>query len=435
MKAKEFAKRRENFLSMLGKDALAIIANAPKKIRNRDVHFPFRSDSDFYYLTGFNQEDAVAVFVPGREQGKFILFCQERDEKKKLWDGDDIGLVEAVADYQADDAYPLEDIEEILPDILENHHKLYYNMGSNHFLDYHLVEWINNIKEKSRTGNYAPENIISTDSIVHEMRLIKSKEEITKIKKAAKTTADAHIRAMQVCRPDMYEYELEAEILYTVRKSGAQTMAYSSIVAGGNNSCVLHYINNNEKLCDGDLVLIDAGAEFDHYAADITRTFPINGKFTAVQKALYEVVLKAQKAAIAKCKPGNHWNEPHDAVVYEIASGLLELGILNGTVDDIIANEEYRKFFMHRTGHWLGMDVHDVGEYKIYDKWRLLEVGMTLTVEPGIYIAKGVENIDSKWHGIGIRIEDDVLITKQGNEVLTKDVPQEVSAIEKLMAD
>lgn len=432
MRAQEFAKRRENFISMLGEDSVAIIANAPKKIRNKDVHFPFRSDSDFYYLTGFNQEDAVAVFVPDRKQGKFLLFCQERDAQKELWDGDIIGLTEAVVDYQANDAYPLDDIEEILPDILENHHKLYYNMGSNTFLDYHLVEWINSIKEKSRAGSYAPENIISTDSIVHEMRLIKSSAEVGKIKQAIKATTNAHKQAMQACQPGMYEYELEAEILYEVRKSGAQAVAYSSIVAGGKNACTLHYIRNDEKLKDGDLVLIDAGAEFDHYAADVTRTFPVNGKFTAEQKALYEVVLKAQHAAIEKCQVDNHWNEPHEAAVREVVIGLLALGILKGTVEDLINDESYKQFFMHRTGHWLGMDVHDVGEYKIYNKWRLLEAGMTLTVEPGIYIPKNAK-VDSKWQGIGIRIEDDVLITKKGHEVLTGNIPREMSEIENLM--
>jgi len=435
MKRGEFIKRQENFVRMMGEDSIAIIANSSKKTRNRDVYFPFRSDSDFYYLTGFNEEDAIAVLAPGRQQGKYILFCQEKDPKKELWDGEMIGLEQAMNVYQADDAYPIEDIEEILPGLLENRHKLYYKMGSNQHLDQHLIDWIKLIKEKSRGEIHAPETIISTDGILHEMRLIKSASEIAKMRRAAKITANAHIRAMKACKPEMFEYELEAEILYEIKKSGAQAAAYSSIVAGGKNACVLHYVENSEKLLDGELILLDAGAEFDHYATDVTRTFPVNGKFTPEQKTLYQIVLKAQNAAIDKCQTGNYWNDPHDAAVQEISRGLLELGILKGKLEDIIENEDYRRFFMHRTGHWLGMDVHDVGEYKISDRWRLLESGMTLTIEPGIYIpCDDAKDVDKKWHGIGIRIEDDILITKSGHEVLTKGTPKTVDAIEELMA-
>jgi len=431
----EFIKRRDNLLRMLGDDSIAIIANASKKARNRDVHFPFRSDSDFYYLTGFNEEDAIAVFIPGRAQGQYILFCQEKDSKKELWDGEIIGIDKAISEYLADDAYPIDDIEEILPGLLENRHRLYYNMGSNQFLDHHLVDWINAIKEKSRGGIHAPEKIISIDSIVHEMRLIKSKAEVAKMRKAATITANAHRRAIKACKPNIFEYELEAEILYEIRKSGAQAAAYTSIVAGGKNGCVLHYVSNDEKLIDGELVLLDAGAEFDHYAADVTRTFPVNGKFNPEQKALYQVVLKAQIAAIEMCQAGNYWNDPHEAAVQQIAEGLQGLGILKGNTEDIIKNQDYRRFFMHRTGHWLGMDVHDVGEYKIADKWRLLEPGMTLTIEPGVYIPCDTEGVDKKWHGIGIRIEDDILIATKGHEVLTAGVPKDINSIEQMMAD
>jgi Xaa-Pro aminopeptidase len=433
MKPEEFARRRQEFLGFLGDGNIAVIANSSKKHRNRDVHFPFRSDSDFYYLTGLAQEDTIAVFIPGRKRGEYILFCYEKDPKKELWDGEMVGVDEAINLYGADDAFPLDDIDDILPGMLENRHKLVYNMGSNPYLDHHLVQWINRIKEFSRTGVHAPEEIASHDAILHEMRLKKSREEIKKMRMAANITARAHERAMRYCKPGMYEFQLEAEILYEVRRSGAQSVAYSSIVASGPNACVLHYINNARKIRRHDLVLIDAGAEYDHYAADVTRTFPASGKFTAAQKSLYQVVLDAQLAAIAKAMPGTHWNESHEAAVQVVAYGLKHLGLVKGSMQEIIEKNKYRKYFMHRAGHWLGMDVHDVGEYKISGKWRILEPGMMLTIEPGIYVPPDDETVAKRWRGIGIRIEDDVLVTRKEPEVLTQGIVKEVSDVEALV--
>ena len=434
MKMTEFLKRRQRLLHMLGSSDIAILPAAPERTRSRDVEHHYRSDSDFFYLTGFPEPEAIAVLLPGRKQGQFVLFCRERDPEMETWNGRRAGLEGAMERFGADDAFPISDIDDILPGLMENKERVYYSMGTHTDLDQRMIEWLNRVRQKARAGVQAPGEFVSLDHLLHEMRLIKSTAEIQKMKKAAKVSAAAHCRAMQVCEPGLMEYQLEAELLYHFMVNGCRHAAYPSIVGGGENGCILHYTENESELQDGDLVLIDAGGEYDNYAADITRTFPVNGKFSANQKLLYEIVLAAQKAAIDKVQPGNHWNEPHEAAVKVLTKGLIKLGLLKGTPAKLIKEGVYRRFYMHRTGHWLGMDVHDVGDYKLDGDWRIFEPGMVLTVEPGLYIASGSKGVAKKWWGIGIRIEDDVRVTRNGHEVLTSGVPKEVDEIEALMA-
>lgn len=430
----EFLKRRQALMADMQENSIAIIPSAKEIIRNNDVHYPFRQDSNFFYLTGFDEPDAVAVLIPNREHGEFILFCRDKDPTRELWDGYRAGPEGACQQFAADDAFPISDIDDILPGLIEGKTCVYYAMGRHKDFDAHVMEWINSIRANVRSGAQPPGEFINLDHLLHDLRLYKSAAEIKIMHEAGKISARAHKRAMQFCRPGVYEYQLEAEIQHEFAMNGARLPAYSSIVGGGVNGCILHYVENNQRLKDGDLVLIDAGCELNYYAADITRTFPVNGKFSTEQKAIYTLVLAAQDAAIAQAKPGNNWNAPHDATVQVITQGLLDLGLLQGELTQLIDSGAYRDFYMHRAGHWLGMDVHDVGDYKVDGQWRVLEAGMVLTVEPGIYIAKDNTNVAEKWRGIGIRIEDDVLITRQGNLVLTDDVPKTVDAIEALMA-
>lgn len=433
MKQSEFKKRRQALMQQIGTGNIAIIASASSAVRNRDVHYPFRQDSDFYYLTGFNEADALAVFIPGREQGEYVLFCREYDATKALWEGAHAGLEGATTHYGADDAFPIDDLDEILPGMLENKAKVFYPMGKNGELDHKLLDWINHIRKQSRSGVTAPGELVSLEHIVHEMRLFKSAEEIKLMRRAAEISAQAHVRAMQYCQVGAYEFEVEAELIHQFMRSGLRAVAYPSIVAGGKNACVLHYTENADKLRKGDLLLIDAGAECDHYAADITRTFPVSGKFSEPQRLLYQLVLDAQAAALDEIAPGIAWNKAHEASVEVLTKGLVELGFLKGRIKKLIKEEKYKQFYMHRIGHWLGMDVHDVGDYKIKDEWRLLEPGMVLTVEPGLYVPAECQTVDKQWRGIGIRIEDDVLVTADGYEVLTASVPKTVEAIEAVM--
>lgn len=434
MQKKEFAKRRQHLMDIMGPDTIAVLPNAPVANRNRDVDYPYRSDSNFHYLTGFDEPESVLVLIPGREHGEYILFCRERDLDKEIWDGYRAGQDGAINNFGADDSYPISDLDDILPGLLEDKEKVYYTMGNQPSFDQHMVSWLNHLRQASRSGKHSPTEIIELEHCLNELRLFKSSQEIKAMKQAAKASVQAHIRAMQFTKPGKWEYEVEAEIIHEFMKHGCRSPAYPSIVGGGENGCILHYIENNAKLKNNDLLLIDAGAEYECYAGDITRTFPINGKFSPAQAALYQVVLDAQKAAIAAVKPGNHWNQPHEVAVEVLTQGLVDLGILKGDVAQLIEDAAYREFYMHRTGHWLGMDVHDVGDYKVGGEWRLLEPGMVLTVEPGLYI-RDQAHVDKKWHFTGIRIEDDVLVTKDGCEVLTEAAPKEIDEIEALMAE
>lgn len=434
IKPSEFARRRRDLMSLMAPDSIAIIAAAPERTRSNDTQYRYRQNSDFYYLTGFNEPEAVLALIPGRKQGQYILFCRDRDPAREIWDGYRAGPQGAVEQYGADDAFPIGDIDEILPGLIEGRERVYYCVGKEPDFDRQLMEWVNTIRARARAGAIPPAEFVDLDHLVHEMRLFKSASELKVMARSGKIAARAHCRAMRVCRPGMYEYQLQAEIEHEFAMAGAEFPAYSSIVGGGANGCILHYIENRAELRDGDLVLIDAGCEYQGYASDITRTFPVNGKFSPEQKVLYNIVLEAQYAAIAAVQAGNHWNDPHDATVQVITEGLVDAGLLKGRVDDLIESGAYRDFYMHRAGHWLGLDVHDAGDYKVDHQWRLLEPGMVMTVEPGLYVATDNTRVARKWRGIGIRIEDNVAITGKGTQILTADVPKTIDDIQALMA-
>jgi Xaa-Pro aminopeptidase len=429
----EFARRRRALMKQMGRDSIAIVPAAPVRHRNSDVEYAYRQDSDFHYLTGFAEPESVAVLVPGRAHGEYLLFVRDRDPARETWDGRRAGPEGATRDFAADDAFPIADMDEILPGLLENTAKVYYAMGTHPEFDQRVVGWVNGLRAQAKHGGHPPQDIVALDHVLHDMRLYKSAGELAMMREASRIGARAHVRAMQTCRPGMNEFEIMAELLHEFRRHNADT-SYHPIVGGGANGCILHYRENDAPLRDGDLLLIDAGCEVGCYASDITRTFPVNGRFSPAQRALYELVLEANQAAIAKVRPGNHWNAPHEAAVHTLTAGLVKLGLLKGRVPQLIKSEAYKKFYMHRTGHWLGMDVHDVGDYKIGDAWRVLEPGMVLTIEPGLYISPGNSRVPRRYRGIGIRIEDDVAVTKNGCEVLTDAAPKDVAAIERLMA-
>jgi Xaa-Pro aminopeptidase len=430
----DFKQRRKQLLQRLDKKSVAIVASAPARVRNHDAEYPYRQDSDFYYLTGFNEADAIAVFAPGRKEGEYVLFCREFDPNKAVWTGKHAGLEGAREVFGADGAFAIGELAQHLPGLLENRQSVHYAIGHDPDLDRQVMAAVNDVRKRVRTGVEAPYRFVAIDRLLHEMRLIKTSAEIRVMRQAAEVSILAHKRAMRACRPGRYEYEIEAELLHEFTRHGMRSPAYPSIVAGGENACVLHYTDNKDPLKDGDLLLIDAGAEFDNYASDITRTFPVNGKFSEAQRIIYELVLAAQQAALKQIKPGKRWIEPHDAAVRVLTKGLIKLGLLEGKLPKSIKDETYKKFYMHRTGHWLGMDVHDVGRYKIDGEWRELEPGMVLTVEPRLYIAAHCEDVDPQWRGIGVRIEDDVLVTGDGHEVLTAGLPKTVADIEAFMA-
>ena len=432
MNKKVYAQRRKQLMRMMGDDSIAILPAAPSLIRNRDVEHHFRQDSDFFYLSGFTEPEAVIVLIPGRKNGQYILFCRERDPKKETWNGYRYGPEGAVEHFGADDAFPIEDLEDILPGLMEHCESVHYTIGLQPEFDKHVMNCVNSLRRSSRGGVHVPYEFVALDHLLHDMRLFKSRDELRLMRKAAKISVKAHINAMKACRPDMYEYELEAELLYEFNRNGAG-WAYPSIVGGGANGCILHYTENNKPLNDGELVLIDAGAEYEGYASDITRTFPVNGQYSEAQAEIYELVLEAQEAAIKKVKAGNHWNDPHNAAVKVLTKGMVELGMLKGKVSDLIKKEAYAEFYMHRTGHWIGMDVHDVGDYKVDDEWRLLETGMALTVEPGLYIPASNRSV-KRWWNIGVRIEDDVAVTKDGCDILTSGLPRTVKEVEAVMS-
>jgi len=433
MTTEGYVQRRQALMDVVGKGGMAILPAAPIVYRSKDVEYPYRQDSYLWYLTGFPEPEALMVLVPGREQGQFILFCRENDPEKELWNGHRAGLEGACQLYGADDAFPITDIDDIVPGLMESCKRVYHAMGLYPEFDQKLLDWINQLRAKARTGVHPPNEVVNLDSILNEMRLIKSTQEQAYIRQAARISVQAHCRAMRFAVPGRYEYQVAAEIYHEFQINGAQAPAYSAIVGGGANACILHYIANQDPLRDGELLLIDAGAEYNGYAADITRTFPCNGRFSPAQATLYNLVLKAQQAALAEIRPGNTWIMPHNAAVETITRGLCELGLLFGKVDELIDEEAYKKYFMHRTGHWLGMDVHDVGDYKIEEDWRELEPGMVMTVEPGLYIPAQKE-VDEQWWNIGIRIEDNVLVTQEGYELLTTGLPRTVAEIEAFIA-
>lgn len=430
----EYARRRQALMAQMAPGSIALLPAAAQQLRNRDVEHVYRQDSDFQYLSGFPEPEAVLALIPGRAEGEYVLFCRERNPERELWDGLRAGQAGALRDYGADQAFAIDEIDEILPGLIEGRSRVYYALGASAEFDRQLVGWLSSIRSRARQGATPPGEFAALDQLLHEMRLIKSEAEIAVMQAAAEISARAHVRAMQASRAGLYEYHLEAELDYEFRKGGAKMPAYGSIVAAGRNACILHYRENDTELRDGDLVLIDAGCEIDCYASDITRTFPVNGRFSVEQRAIYELVLAAQAAACAEIAPGKHWNQAHEASVRTITAGLVELGLLAGEVEALIAAEAYKPFYMHRAGHWLGMDVHDVGNYKVGGTWRALQPGMVLTVEPGIYIAHDNAAVEPRWRGIGVRIEDDVVVTAEGCRVLTGGVPKTVAEIEALMA-
>lgn len=427
----EFAARRAALMARVGPDAAVVIAAAVHHRRNRDTEYRYRQDSDFYYLTGFAEPEALLVLLPGRAEGEFVLFCRDRDRAMEIWNGYRAGPEGAVRDYGADQAFVMTEADTQMPGLLAGRQRVFAPMGT--AFDSTLAGWMNAVRAQSRAGVQAPESLHAIDSALHPLRLIKSAAEIAIMQAAADLSAEGHRRAMAVAKPGRYEYELEAELLHSFTRHGCIAPAYGSIVGGGANACILHYTDNNAELRDGDLVLIDAGGEWQYYAADITRTFPVNGRFSAEQKALYEVVLAAQLAAIDGVQVGNSWQAPHEAAVRLLCQGLLGLGLLKGELEAVIEAGDYRRFYMHRTGHWLGMDVHDVGDYRVDGQWRALAPGMVLTVEPGLYIAPDDDTVAARWRGIGIRIEDDVVVTETGPLVLTAKAPKTIAEIEALV--
>lgn len=432
----DFQERRDILAGEMGLRSIAIIATSPVAMRNRDADYKFRSDSSFFYLTGFAEPEAVAVietFDTEEEGYSYSLFCRERDREMEIWNGYRAGVDGAVDDYDADEAYAIDLLDDEILEKLQNKDKLFYRIGQQADFDARVAKWIATASGESRKGASVPAQVIQLDRIIDELRLHKSADELELMQIASDISAEAHTRAMQMVKPGMMEYALEAELNYVFGKNGC-VPSYNSIVGGGANGCILHYVENDKELKDGDLVLIDAACEYQLYASDITRTFPVNGKFSPEQKALYEVILKAQIAAIDAVRVGNSYKEPHHIAVRIMVQGLLDLGLMQGNLEDIIQKESFRQFYMHGTGHWLGMDVHDVGSYKVEGDWRTYEEGMVVTVEPGLYIAPDDETVDAKWRGIGIRIEDDVAVTKNGPRVLTAAVVKSVEEIETLMA-
>jgi Xaa-Pro aminopeptidase len=428
----EYAQRRARLMQVIGNDGIAIVPSAHEVIRNRDVHYRFRQDSDFWYLTGFNEPDAVAVLAPGHAGGAFVLFVRERNKEREIWDGRRAGPEGAVATYRADQAHVIGELNAMLPALLAGRDKVFYTLGEHPQWDARITACVREIREVSRRGPAAPTEFISLDTSLHELRLIKTPAELETLRHACEVSARAHVRAMRTAAPGVWEWQVAAEIHHEFDKNHMEP-GYGSIVGGGDNACILHYVENDARLADGDLLLIDAGGEYRGYTADITRTFPVNGRFSGPQREVYEVVLAAQKAAIAELRPGNSSGRPHEVATRVLTEGMVALSLLEGDVDELIAADRHRQFYMHGTGHWLGMDVHDVGRYKLEGQARAFAAGMVMTVEPGLYIAPDAPDVDPRLRGIGIRIEDDVLVTAAGPQVLTPGVPKEIADIEALM--
>lgn len=433
--AAELKRRRRALMRLMGENSIALIPAAPEAVRSRDMHYRYRQDSNFSYLSGFDEPEALLVLVPNRKAGQYLMFCRERDAEKETWHGRRVGVERAPEYLGADDAFPITDVDDILPGLLEGRSAVYHTLGKNQAFDAQLLRWLGEARSPRRRKGEDPDAFISLDYHLHEMRVVKSRAELAVMRRAARISAAGHRAAMLATRPGRHEFEIEAELIAEYKRSGAEH-AFLPIVGGGENACVLHYTENESVLEDGKLVLIDSGAEYKGYAGDITRTFPVNGHFSDAQRDVYEIVLEAELAAIDATRTGMHWNAPHEAAVKVLVKGLKSLGILKGSIASLIKGEAYKPFYMHRTGHWLGMDVHDVGEYKLGDGWRPLEPGMVITVEPGLYLG-GQRSIPKRYRHIGIRIEDDVIVTADGAapEVITADVPKTITEIEALMGE
>ncbi len=420
-------------MRMAGENSIIILLAAPARIRNNDAYYPYRQDSDFLYLTGFREHDAMLVMIPEGKEGQCMLFCRSRDPEREMWDGAMVGLDCAVSEYGMDQAFDFSEVEKRLPDLLHDRDRIYYDLGRNPMFDQRLLGWLNEFRGKSRKTFHAPEEIHALDHMLHDMRVYKSREELSAMRRAAKVAMEAHERAMRLCAPGLNEADIHAELLHTFTRHHCEP-SYIPIVGGGANGCILHYIENRDLLKDGDLLLIDAGAEYDGYASDITRTFPINGKFTSEQRDLYDVVLAAQVAGFEQAHAGNQWQDMHDAAVTVATEGMISLGILEHSLEEELETKGYKHFYVHNTGHWLGLDVHDVGEYQIDGHSRELEPGMVMTVEPGIYIHPEESSVAECWRGVGIRIEDNITITRDEPRILTDDLVRTVDDIEALMA-
>ncbi len=430
----EFATRRAKVMQQIGASGIAILKAAPSLHRNHYHEYPYRQNSDFYYLSGFEEPEAIIVLAPGRSEGEFILFNRPHDPAQETWDGYRVGQEGARALFGADEAFEMDTFTEKLPELLNGRDQVVYAIGADQTLDQLLFTTIDHLRLKIRNGVQFPTLFTDIRPILHEMRIIKSPAEIALMRHACEISAAAHIRAIQACRPGMYEYELEAEMTHDFLRKGARAHAYTPIIGSGANSCILHYITNNQKIKDGDLVLIDAGCEYRCYASDITRTFPANGSFTGEQRAIYEIVLAAQEAGIEAIKPGAAWNKIEETVTRILTEGLKEIGLLHGELDGLLESRAYFPFYMHRCGHWLGLDTHDAGHYRMTDgSWRKLAPNMVRTMEPGLYISDKIKGVPARWHHIGVRIEDDILVTAEGNEILSIAAPKSTDAIEELM--
>jgi Xaa-Pro aminopeptidase len=425
-----YARRRAQLIEQM-QSGVAIIPTAAERVRNNDAHYPYRFDSYFYYLSGFTEPGAALVLMGGKKP-RSILFCRDKDPEREVWDGYRYGPGDARERFGFDESHSLAKLDELMPKLLADQRVLHYAMGTDEQWDARIVSWLNSVRSQARSGVTAPAEIKDVRRILDEMRIIKGRHELALMRRAAQISTGAHCRAMRAARPGKKEFEIEAELIHEFRRHGAQAPAYTPIVAGGANACVLHYVENSATLRDGDLLLIDAGCELDGYASDITRTFPVNGRFKGPQKDIYQMVLAAQAAAIAAVKPGNAWDQPHNAALEVLAQGMIDLGLCKGSLDKVLESGDYKRFYMHRTGHWLGLDVHDAGDYKRNGKWRELKPGMVLTVEPGCYVRRA-KDVPQKFWNIGVRIEDDVLVTAKGREVLTSAAPKKIEDIEKLM--
>lgn len=428
----QIKQRREQFLERI-KGGVAIFPAAPVAIRNNDVEHEYRQDTDLYFLTGFEEPNAVAVLAPEHPDHKLTLFVQQKDRAREQWTGRRVGEEGAVRDYGADAAHTIDKLDEELPKLVEKADRIYYRFGSDPAFDLRLINLMRRFQRERQHKGTGPAAVIDPAAILHEMRLIKTSDDLETLRRAVAISCDGHMAAIRSIRPGVYEYEIEAVLRYVFRKNGSPRPGYPPIVASGANATVLHYTTNNCQMKEGDLLLIDAGTEFGYYTGDITRTYPVGGSFTQDQATVYQIVLDAQMEAIKAVQPGATFQEPHDRAVRVLTEGLIRIGLLNGDADKLIEEEEYKKFYMHRTSHWLGMDVHDAGPYRVADEWRKLEPGMVLTIEPGIYIPEDVEDVDPRYRGIGIRIEDDVLVTEGGNEVLSARVPKTIEEIEGMM--